>query len=55
MNGHATQDEKSVGKGFPRQPRLNKNYVSSENDPVLNEEWFVHVIKDKLANHPDKL
>ncbi len=41
------------GKGFPKQPRLNKEYEAGADDPVFDEAWFVQTIKDKLAHHPD--
>jgi len=41
------------GKGFPKQPRLNTAYTRNSDDPVLNEEWIVDTIKDKLERHPD--
>ena len=41
------------GFGFPKQPRLNKEYLPTESDPALTEEWFINTIKNKLANHPD--
>ncbi|MBU4315845.1 MAG: epoxyqueuosine reductase [Proteobacteria bacterium] len=40
------------GKGFPKQPPLNKNYTPTGSDPELNEAWFIQTIKDKIANHP---
>jgi len=40
------------GIGFPKQPKLNVNYVRQKDDPVFNEEWFIKTIKDKIANHP---
>ena len=43
------------GLGHPKQPPLNKNYVSREDDPVLDEEWFVDTIQEDLVNHPDNI
>ncbi|MBW1848971.1 MAG: epoxyqueuosine reductase, partial [Deltaproteobacteria bacterium] len=43
------------GVGHPKQPPLNKNYTLREDDPVLNEEWFVDTIKKDLVNHPDNI
>ena len=43
------------GVGHPKQPPLNKNYTLREDDPVLNEEWFVDTIKKNLVNHPDNI
>ena len=40
------------GKGFPKQPRLNKEYEPRQSDTALDEQWFIDAIKDKLANHP---
>jgi len=41
------------GKGYPKQPKLNKVYVTVDDDPVFDETWFADILKDKLANHPD--
>lgn len=40
------------GKGFPKQPRLNRDYITGENDPDFNEEWFINIIREKIATHP---
>ena len=40
------------GWGHPNQPKLNTNYKRSPDDPVLNEDWFINTIKEKIANHP---
>jgi hypothetical protein len=42
------------GIGFPEQPVLNKTYKSGNAaDPIVDEEWFIRAIKEKLAHHPD--
>lgn len=41
------------GKGFPKQPLLNRDYAPQDSDPMLDEQWFIDTIKDKIANHPD--
>jgi len=41
------------GKGFPKQPRLNKEYRPHHGDAIFDEQWFIDTIKDKLANHPE--
>ncbi len=43
------------GLGHPKQPPLNRNYTAREDDPVLNEDWFVDLIKHNLVNHPDNI
>lgn len=40
------------GWGYPKQPKLNANYKQSHGDPILNEDWFIKTIKEKIANHP---
>ncbi len=40
------------GWGFPRQPKLNKDYLPKDDDLIFNEQWFTDTIKEKLANHP---
>ena len=40
------------GKGFPKQPLLNTDYMPGEDDPELNEAWFVRMVQDKIKNHP---
>jgi len=40
------------GFGYPKQPKLNKDYLPQDNDPVFNEEWFIKTIKEKIAHHP---
>jgi epoxyqueuosine reductase len=42
-------DKKHIKIG---QPKLNKAYVSSSFDPVLNEQWFLETITEKVAIHP---
>ncbi|MBW2634824.1 MAG: hypothetical protein JRE14_12005, partial [Deltaproteobacteria bacterium] len=39
------------GIGHPKQPPLNKNYTPQEDDPLLDETWFVNTIKEKLYHH----
>ncbi len=43
------------GIGHPKQPPLNKDYRPGEDDPVLDEEWFINRIKGQLPNHPDNI
>ncbi len=43
------------GLGHPEQPPLNKNVTSHKGDLVLNEEWFVDTIKERLVNHRDNI
>ncbi len=40
------------GKGHPRQPGLNRDYSASASDPVLDEQWFLDTITDKVQSHP---
>lgn len=40
------------GIGYPPQPQLNKQYIARSGEPVLNEEWLVQALRDKLARHP---
>lgn len=41
------------GWGFPKQPKLNKNYKRNNSDPLFNEEWFIETLRKKIATHPD--
>ncbi len=41
------------GIGFPKQPKLNSNYIPKDDDPLLDENYFTKLIKEKLSNHPD--
>jgi epoxyqueuosine reductase len=41
------------GLFFPKQPVLNKEARMSDIGPVLDEEWFIRTIKDKIASHPE--
>jgi epoxyqueuosine reductase len=41
------------GKGFPKQPRLGKECRPQDSDTVMDEQWFIDTIRDKLANHPE--
>ena len=41
------------GKFFPKQPVLNKDARVDDAGGVLNEDWFIQTIEDKIANHPD--
>ena len=43
------------GRGHPEQPRLNKDHVHADNEPVLDERWFIDTINDKISNHPDNI
>lgn len=40
------------GHAIPEQPQLNKAYVPSPGEPVLDEKWFVETIREKVASHP---
>lgn len=40
------------GIGFPRQPKLNKINLSEDDFKEYNEAWFIHTIREKVANHP---
>jgi epoxyqueuosine reductase len=41
------------GKFFPKQPVLNRDARQSDSDPLLDEDWFIRTIKDKIAGHPE--
>ncbi|WP_457553824.1 epoxyqueuosine reductase [Desulfobacula sp.] len=41
------------GKGFLKQPKLNKNFVKQPDSPVFHENWFIEKIKDLVVAHPD--
>jgi hypothetical protein len=41
------------GWGYPKQPKFNANYKRSHDDPVFNEDWFISMIKEKIADHPE--
>jgi epoxyqueuosine reductase len=41
------------GKFFPKQPALNRDVHLTGDGPVLDEEWFVNTITDKIAHHPE--
>ena len=41
------------GLGFPKQPPLNKRPMPLDDVPVLDEQWFIDVIKNKIAAHPE--
>lgn len=41
------------GMFFPKQPVLNRDVRLTEDGPVLDEEWFINTIKEKIANHPE--
>ncbi|MCX5997905.1 MAG: epoxyqueuosine reductase [Chloroflexi bacterium] len=40
------------GKGHPRQPKFNAEYVPAPGAPVLDEKWFRETIEQKVENHP---
>jgi epoxyqueuosine reductase len=40
------------GRGHPRQPALSKDYVPDKDAPVLNEQWFIDTITEKIEKHP---
>ena len=41
------------GMFFPQQPPLNQDARLRDPDALLNEDWFIRTIKDKISNHPD--
>jgi epoxyqueuosine reductase len=41
------------GKGYPPQPKFNKNYEAGQAEPAFDEEWFEKTVKDKVLNHPE--
>jgi len=41
------------GRGFPKQPPLNKSATPSNDVPVFDEEWFTNEIKHKMATHSE--
>lgn len=41
------------GMFFPKQPALNNDTCLRDPDTLLNEDWFIRTIKDKIASHPD--
>jgi len=41
------------GMFFPKQPLLNRNVSPEDKVPVLNEDWFVQTITEKIAHHPE--
>jgi epoxyqueuosine reductase len=41
------------GKFFPKQPVLNQDAHMRDPGHLLDEDWFVRTIKDKIANHSD--
>jgi len=47
----------AIGEMFglfhPAQPRLNRLYQRSADDPRFDEDWFIKTIKDKVAHHPE--
>jgi len=40
------------GWGHPRQPKFTAGYQRLPDDPVLNEDWFINTIREKIATHP---
>jgi epoxyqueuosine reductase len=40
------------GLGHPQQPALNKSYLPAAGDPVIDEQWFIDAITNKVGNHP---
>lgn len=43
------------GKGYPKQPLLNKEYKREPNEPEFNEKWFADTIKDKILKHSENI
>ena len=41
------------GKGYPPQPRFNKDYEPGQDEPAFDEEWFEKAVKDKVLNSPE--
>jgi epoxyqueuosine reductase len=41
------------GKFFPGQPHLNKDAHSRDPNSLPDEEWFIGVLKNKMASHAD--
>ena len=41
------------GMFFHPQPFLNQDAYRSDRHPVPDEEWFIRIIQDKIARHPD--
>jgi hypothetical protein len=41
------------GMFFPQQPPLNQDARLRDPDALLDEDWFIRTIKDKIAGHPD--
>lgn len=41
-----------LGVGFPKQPKLDKNYLTKSNGEIYDEEWFISTIKEKVSSHP---
>ncbi len=40
------------GKGHPKQPQLNTQYIPAPGAAVLNEQWFRDTITEKIEKHP---
>jgi epoxyqueuosine reductase QueG len=40
------------GLGMPKQPRLDRVYIRTADDPVFDEAWFCAALSDMLANNP---
>jgi hypothetical protein len=41
------------GMFFPPQPSLNQDTRLRDTNTLLDEDWFIRTIKDKIAGHPD--
>jgi len=41
------------GMFFPKHPILDQGAHLSDPDPLLDEEWFMRTMKDKVASHPE--
>ncbi len=41
------------GKGYPPQPKLNREHRPSTGEPAFDEAWFSQTIKDKVLHHPE--
>lgn len=41
------------GLFFPKQPVLNRDAETDDLERMPDEEWFIQIIKDKIAHHPE--
>jgi len=40
------------GKGFPKQPQLNKHPCAQSDGEIFDEEWFKSTVAQKVTSHP---